>query len=220
MSIELPDLPYSLNALEPYMSQTTMKFHYEKHHKHYVDTLNELILGTPLERQNLEEIMSSSFGNDQKVYNNAAQAWNHGFFWNCMTPSLHSPSPDLTKTIEKSFGSLHEFKEKFETEAKNLFGSGWAWLVKDRLGKLKIRSLENAGNPINEFKDTPLLTCDVWEHAYYLDYQNERPKYLENFWNVVDWEFVEANLNMESARSGFSQTKPSRNAFSQGENRV
>lgn len=197
MAIEFPKLPYALEALEPQMSKRTLEFHYGKHHKKYVDTLNELIKGTEFDQKSLEEILEASVGKKQKIYNNAAQAWNHTFFWNCLIPSGRKPSEDLTNTIAKSFGSLDEFKSEFETMAKDLFGSGWAWLVKDKQGLLKIRTLGNAGNPLAEFGETPLLTCDVWEHAYYLDYQNERPKFLKNFWDLVNWEFVEASLEQE-----------------------
>jgi len=220
MAIELPNLPYSTNALEPQISRQTLEFHYGKHHKHYVETLNELIQGTSLDRKNLEEIMSSTVGKKQKLYNNAAQTWNHTFFWNCMVTSGRKPSTELTKTIEKNFGSFDDFKNEFATEAKDLFGSGWTWLVKDKRGKLKIRSLGNAGNPLAEFGDTPLLTCDVWEHAYYLDYKNERPKFLEHFWKIINWEFVEANLEQASERVTSRVSQPTRRSIHQEENRV
>lgn len=213
MAIDLPNLPYPTNALEPHISQMTLEYHYGKHHKHYVDTLNELIHGTSLDKISLEEIMSSSFEENQKIYENAAQAWNHTFFWNCLTASGKDPSSDLTKTIDKSFGSLQDLKQEFASHAKELFGSGWTWLVKDKMGNLKIKSLSNAGNPMAEFSDTPLLVCDVWEHAYYLDYHHERPKFLENFWKVVDWEFVEANLNKELRSSPFKSSQSGRRSF-------
>lgn len=212
MAIELPPLPYKLDALEPYMSKKTLSFHYNKHHKHYVDTVNELIEGTALEGANLEDILWESVDHQGPIFNNAAQAWNHTFFWNCMTEKKSKPSTELKRTLAKTFGTWEDFQIEFQTQAKELFGSGWTWLVKDRSGKLVIKSMSNAGNPLAEIGETPLLTCDVWEHAYYLDTQNDRKKFLDNFWHVVDWEFVEANLekglknllekpNYESVRS-------------------
>lgn len=197
MAIELPTLPFATNDLEPYISRQSLEFHYGKHHKHYVDVVNELVHETSLDKKNIEEIMFAAFQNKEKLYNNAAQAWNHTFFWSCMDRGM-SPSLELRKSIKKYFGSFDDFKNDFEMECTELFGSGWVWLVKDKKGKLKIRSLGNAGNPLVELDETPLLTCDVWEHAYYLDYQNERNKFVENFWNVVNWDFVEENLNTES----------------------
>jgi len=220
MAIELPNLPYGTNALEPYISKRTLEFHYRKHHKNYVETVNKLIQGTPLDKRNLQEIMISTIEKKPKIYNNAAQAWNHTFFWNCMVTSGKKPSPELTRTIERSFGSFDDFKNEFATEAKELFGSGWTWLVKDKRGKLKIRPLGNAGNPMSEFGDVPLLTCDVWEHAYYLDYQNERPKFLENFWKIINWEFVEANLEQETQKSATRATQPRKRPSYQEERRV
>jgi len=195
MSIVLPRLPYANNALEPYMSQNTLEYHYGKHHKNYVDTLNRLIDGTALEELELEEIMASTLQVKQKIYNNAAQAWNHEFFWNCLTPRADEPSKELQNIFVENFSSFDQFKEEFEEQANEQFGSGWAWLVKDVNGNLKIRSLPEAGNPLIEFNEIPLLTCDVWEHAYYLDYKNERSKYLRKFWHLVNWDFVEGNLS-------------------------
>lgn len=195
MAIEFPPLPFAKDALEPHMSQKTLEFHYGKHHKKYVDTTNELIKGTPLDKKTLEEIMIASANKQKKLYNNAAQAWNHEFFWNCLTGDTNDPSAELKAEIEKNWESFAEFKTDFTNQAKALFGSGWVWLVKDKKGQIKIRCLPDAGNPLAENKEVPLLTCDVWEHAYYLDYQNERPKFLDGFWKLVNWEFVEANLN-------------------------
>jgi Fe-Mn family superoxide dismutase len=209
MAIKLPELPFALDALEPFISKRTLEFHYGKHHKKYVEKTNELIQGTALDKISLEKILLASLGEKPSIYNNAAQAWNHNFFWNCLIKEgASSPSKNLLRSLEKNFGSLDDFKAKFETQAKDLFGSGWAWLVKDRAGKLKIRPLGNAGNPMAELGDIPLLTCDVWEHAYYLDYQNERPKYLKNFWKIVNWDFVEFNLNQEFLSFGLEERNP------------
>ncbi len=220
MAIRLPNLPYAMDALEPYMSKQTLAFHYGKHHKKYVETLNDLIKGTSLDRKSLEEIMMATLSKKNKIYNNAAQAWNHTFFWNCLEGKGQKPSTELTKTIKKSFGSLGDFKNEFATEAKDLFGSGWTWLVKDKKGKLKIRSLSNAGNPLVECGETPLLTCDVWEHAYYLDYQNERPKFLENFWKIVNWDFLASNLEEDAEKLDDKMSRPVSRTYNQAERRV
>ena len=193
MAINFPNLPFELTALEPHISRKTLEFHYGKHHRHYVDTLNELIKGTALDRADLVAIMNASCEKNPEIYDNAAQAWNHDFLWHSMTNSGKSPSAELERTIGKTFGSLNDFKGKFSKEAKELFGSGWVWLTKDRKGRLQIRATQNAENPMQD-AEVPLFTCDVWEHAYYLDYQNERPKFLENFWSIVNWEFIESNL--------------------------
>ncbi len=193
MSIELPKLSFSLDALEPHISKRTLEFHYGKHHQGYVTKVNELIKDTPLENCGLEEIMTATYHKHPKIYNNAAQVWNHNFMWKCLTSAGGEPSEKLQKAISRKFGSVDEFKNKFTIAARDLFGSGWAWLVKDKKGELQLRSLRNAENPL-QLGDEPLLTCDVWEHAYYLDYQHERPKYLEHFWSLINWEFIEANL--------------------------
>ncbi len=193
MAIELPKLPFSVDALEPNLSRRTLEFHYGKHHRNYVETLNDLIQNTSLDNYSLEEIMIASYRNKQKIYNNAAQVWNHSFMWNCLTKKGSSPSENVQKAIARKFGSLDEFKNKFITEAKGLFGSGWTWLVKDKKGELQIRALKNAENPMQN-GEVPVFTCDVWEHAYYLDYQNERAQYLENFWPLINWQFIEENL--------------------------
>lgn len=184
----LPAFPFAHDALEPHISKTTIEFHYGKHHQTYVDNLNKLIIGTEFENSSLEDIVLKSSGG---IFNNAAQVWNHTFYWNCLTPKSNlKPDGKLLDAIEKEFGSLDEFKEKFTNAAVTLFGSGWAWLVKNKEGKLEIVQTSNAENPIRQDK-TPLLVCDVWEHAYYIDKQNRRPAYLESFWNLVDWKKVE-----------------------------
>ncbi|MDY4790018.1 MAG: superoxide dismutase [Bacteroidales bacterium] len=184
----LPAFPFAQDALEPHISKTTIEFHYGKHHQTYVDNLNKLIIGTEFENSTLEEIVLKSSGG---IFNNAAQVWNHTFYWNCLTPKSNlKPEGKLLDAIEKEFGSYEEFKEKFTNAAVTLFGSGWAWLVKNKEGKLEIVQTSNAENPMRQDK-TPLLVCDVWEHAYYIDKQNRRPAYLESFWNLVDWKKVE-----------------------------
>jgi len=187
MKHELPSLPYAETALEPHISAETLQYHHGKHHAKYVSTLNELISGTELEDQTLEEIIQKASG---KTFNNAAQVWNHTFYWNCLSPEgSGAPAGPLAAVIEQQFGSFDEFKQQFTGAATSLFGSGWAWLVKDAAGKLAIEQGSNAETPIRG-GGTPILTCDVWEHAYYIDYRNARPKYLEAFWNLVNWEFV------------------------------
>lgn len=191
MTHRLPELPYAMNALEPHISQETLEYHYGKHHKTYVDKLNGLISGTEFESASLEEIITKASGG---IFNNAAQVWNHTFYWNCLSPQGGGePAGALKDGINGEFGSFTNFKEKFSQAATTLFGSGWAWLVKNPDGSLDIVGTSNAGNPLTESK-TPLLTCDVWEHAYYIDYRNARPKYLEAFWDLVNWNFVAKNL--------------------------
>ncbi len=186
---KLPPLPYAKNALEPYISEQTIEFHYGKHHQTYVDKLNGLI--DENENKSLEEIIQSS---DGKVFNNAAQVWNHTFYWESLS-EIHHQKP-LTKTCElliSNFNSIEEFSTQFTDQALNLFGSGWVWLAIDHKNELSIVSTANAETPITQ-NLTPLLTCDVWEHAYYLDTQNARPSYLKNFWEVVNWAAVEERL--------------------------
>jgi Fe-Mn family superoxide dismutase len=191
MEHKLPPLPYAMDALEPHMSRETLEFHHGKHHKTYVDTLNKLIKGTEYENAPLEEIVRRA---DGKIFNNAAQTWNHTFFWNCMTPqSPGKPSGALAQAIDKSFGSFDEFKKKFGTEAADVFGTGWAWLVKRSDGSLAIEPMEDADTPIKS-GGRALLTLDVWEHAYYIDYRNKRPDYIAAFWNIVNWDFAAKNL--------------------------
>ena len=188
MSFKLPNLHYALNALSPFISEETLKYHYGKHHKGYINKLNELIYGTKFAGEQLEIILKTS---DGKIFNNAAQAWNHSFYWNCLTPEKgQEPSKALLNEINKKFGSMSSFKQEFTQKASDLFGSGWAWLIKNKYDKsLEIITTNNADNPINKNK-IPLLICDVWEHAYYIDYRNARAKYLKNFWNLVCWKFV------------------------------
>jgi Fe-Mn family superoxide dismutase len=191
MEHKLPELPYPKDALAPHISAETIEYHYGKHHATYVANLNKLIPGTEFENLSLEEIVKKASGG---VFNNAAQVWNHTFYWNCLAPEAGGePSGALAAAINAAFGSFAQFKEKFSNAAVTTFGSGWAWLVRDSSGKLAIESTSNAGCPITADKK-PLLTCDVWEHAYYIDYRNARPKYVEAFWNLVNWPFVAKQL--------------------------
>ncbi len=188
---QLPDLPYSKDALEPHISAETLEFHYGKHHATYVNKLNGLIPGTEFESAPLEEMIVKSSGG---IFNNAAQVWNHTFYWNCFAPDGGGePTGDLLGGIEAAYGDFDTFKQAFTDAAVNNFGSGWTWLVRNSAGGLEIVNTSNAGNPLTDGL-LPLLTCDVWEHAYYVDYRNARPKYLEAFWSLVNWEFVAANL--------------------------
>jgi Fe-Mn family superoxide dismutase len=191
MQHQLPPLPYALNALEPHISRETMEFHYGKHHKTYVEKLNELIKGTEFENATLEDMMRRAKG---KIYNNAAQTWNHTFFWQCMSPQGGGqPSGAFAKAIDASFGSFDAFKKKFSESAAELFGSGWTWLVKRGDGTLAIEPESNADAPLG-WNHRPLLTLDVWEHAYYIDYRNKRPDFIKAFWNVVNWDFAAKNF--------------------------
>ena len=191
MTHELPALPFAKNALIPYVSEETIDFHYGRHHKAYVDNLNKFIIGTEFESKALPDIIKTSTG---AIFNNAAQVWNHTFYWNCLQQSNGEQlSSELVVAINKTFGELEKFKEAFTKVALGLFGSGWVWLVKDAGGNLLITQTSNAGNPLTSGQ-TPLLACDVWEHAYYIDYRNARAKYLEAFWNVVNWGFVSQNF--------------------------
>ena len=188
---ELPKLPYAENALEPHISAETIQYHYGKHHATYVDKLNGLIPDTEFESSTLEEIIMKAGGG---IFNNAAQVWNHTFYWNCLSPKGGgTPSGDLADAINKTFGSFDAFKEEFSSSAANNFGSGWTWLVKNADGGIEILNTSNAANPMTDGKQ-PLLTCDVWEHAYYIDYRNARPKYVEAFWSLVNWDFVSQNF--------------------------
>lgn len=187
MSFELPALPFAMDALEPYISKQTLEFHYGKHHQAYVNNLNKLVPGSQFEGADLEEIIKKASGG---IFNNGAQVWNHTFYWNCLTPDGGGePASELLDAITRDFGSFAEFKDKFSVAAATLFGSGWAWLVKNASGKLDIVQESNAGNPLTNGLE-PLLTCDVWEHAYYLDKQNRRPDYITDFWALVDWAAV------------------------------
>lgn len=190
---QLPVLPYAMHALEPHLSQETLEYHYGKHHKTYVDNLNKLIAGTPFEQSTLEEIIEKATG---PLFNNAAQVWNHTFYWHSLSPNGGGePTGKLMEALCAAFGSVNAFKEKFSTIALATFGSGWAWLVKNNQGQLEIISTSNAGTPLTNKEQRPLLTCDVWEHAYYVDYRNARAHYLEHFWHLVNWAFVAENLN-------------------------
>jgi len=191
MAHELPPLPYANDALQPHISAETIEFHYGKHHQTYVTNLNNLIKGTEFESASLEDIIKKSSGG---LFNNAAQVWNHTFYWNCLSPNGGGePSGAVADAINKAFGSFAEFKEKFTTSAVTNFGSGWTWLVKNSDGSVEIVNTSNAGCPMTDGK-TALLTVDVWEHAYYIDYRNARPKYMEGFWSLVNWDFVAKNL--------------------------
>ena len=192
MAIELPALPYEKDGLEPHISKETLEYHYGKHHQTYVTKLNGLIEGTPDGNKSLEEIVKSSSGG---VFNNAAQVWNHTFYWNCLSPNGGGePSGAVADAINKAFGSFAEFKQQFTDSAVNNFGSGWTWLVKKQDGSVAIVNTSNAETPLTDDSQTPLLTVDVWEHAYYIDYRNARPKYMEAFWALVNWDFVAKNL--------------------------
>jgi Fe-Mn family superoxide dismutase len=188
---ELPKLPYPQNALEPHISAETLEFHYGKHHATYVTNLNKLIAGTEFESASLEDIIKKASGG---IFNNAAQVWNHTFYWNCLSPKGGGePKGALAKAIDSAFGSFGDFKEKFSASAAGNFGSGWTWLVKNAKGGVEIANTSNAGNPMTN-NLTPLMTCDVWEHAYYIDYRNARPKYVEAYWNLVNWDFISKNF--------------------------
>lgn len=186
MTHELPKLPYAMDALQPYISKETLEYHYGKHHQTYVTNLNNLTKETEFADASLEQIIMKSSGG---IFNNAAQVWNHTFYWNCLTPKSSEPTGKLADAIQKTFGSFDEFKKKFTQISVGTFGSGWGWLVMNKDGSLEVMSTSNADLPMKHDKKA-LLTCDVWEHAYYIDYRNARPTYLENFWKIVNWEFV------------------------------
>ena len=191
MAFTLPPLPYALDALAPTISKETLEFHYGKHHQAYVTNLNNLVAGTEFESASLEDVVKKSSGG---VFNNAAQIWNHTFYWNSLSPNGGgAPSGKLADAINAKWGSVDAFKEAFNKSAAGNFGSGWTWLVKKADGSLDIVNTSNAATPLTT-ADVPLLTCDVWEHAYYIDYRNARPKYLESFWAIVNWDFAAANL--------------------------
>lgn len=191
MKHELMNLPYALDALEPYMSKETMEFHYGKHHQTYVNKLNELVENTEFENLNLHNIIKKS---DGAIFNNAAQVFNHDFFWQCLTPNQKHISSKLESILITNFASIDEFKKEFTAKAIAHFGSGWVWLIQNESGDLKIITTQNAQTPLTT-NSKPLLVCDVWEHAYYIDFRNVRAKYIESFWNLVNWDFVEKNLN-------------------------
>ncbi|AHB04704.1 MULTISPECIES: superoxide dismutase [Fe] [Pandoraea] len=191
MEHKLPELPYAIDALAPTISKETMEYHYGKHHQAYVTNLNNLIKGTEFENASLEDIIKKSSGG---VFNNAAQVWNHTFFWNTLTPkSSGAPAGDLAKAIDAKWGSFDAFKEAFTKSAVGNFGSGWTWLVKKADGSLDIVNTSNAATPLTT-TDKPIITIDVWEHAYYIDYRNARPKFAEAFWTLVNWDFAAKNF--------------------------
>lgn len=191
MTHTLPDLPYPEDALQPHISKETLEYHHGKHHRAYVDKLNKLIQGTEFETATLQDIVLRSSG---EIFNNAAQAWNHDFYWRCLSPEGGGePGGELARAINAAFGSYADFKEKFSKLAEGTFGSGWAWLVRGKSGTLELVGTSNAKNPLTDGQ-TPVLTCDVWEHAYYIDYRNARPAYVKAFWNVVNWQFAASKL--------------------------
>jgi len=192
MAFELPALPFAKDALAPHISEETLEYHYGKHHATYVATLNSLIDGTEFADMSLEDIIKKASG---PLFNNAAQVWNHSFYWNCLSPNGGSePTGALADAINAKFGSFDEFKKTFSTNCVGNFGSGWTWLVKNAAGELEIVKTSNAGCPITEDGITPLMTCDVWEHAYYIDYRNARPAYVEAYWKLVNWNFISSNF--------------------------
>ena len=191
MAFQLPALPYERDALEPYISKETLDYHYGKHHKAYVDKLNALIKGTELENESLETIIKNSSG---PLFNNAAQTWNHTFYWHCLSPSVgDQPTGDLADAINQTFGSFDAFVAKFSDMAVNNFGSSWTWLVQNNDGSLEIVNTSNAGTPMTS-NQKALITCDLWEHAYYIDYRNLRPDYVTAFWALANWEFAASNF--------------------------
>ncbi|MDD5629734.1 MAG: superoxide dismutase [Elusimicrobia bacterium] len=198
MTHELPELPFAKDALAPHISAETLEFHHGKHHRAYVDNLNKLLAGSPLAAEtSLEEVVRKA--PQGPLFNNAAQVWNHTFYWNSLSPKGGGePKGRLAAELVKAFGSLAKFQEEFTAKAVGHFGSGWAWLVL-RDGKLSVETTPNAGTPLT-YGCVPLLTCDVWEHAYYIDYRNARAKYVESFWKIVNWEFAAKNLEAAAAK--------------------
>ena len=188
MSFELPQLPYAMDALEPHISKETLEFHYGKHHKTYVDKLNGLVPGSEYEGKSLEDIIKSAPAGG--VFNNAAQVWNHTFYWNCLSPNGGGePTGAIADAIKSKWGSFEEFQKEFNDKAVNNFGSSWTWLVKNDDFSLEIVNTSNAGNPMTSGQ-RPVMTCDLWEHAYYIDYRNVRPNDLGGFWSLVNWDFI------------------------------
>ena len=191
MTFELPALPYAMDALQPHISKETLEYHYGKHHLTYVNNLNNLLQDHPLAHESLEDIILKSNGG---LFNNAAQVWNHTFYWHCLSPQGgDEPTGPLLAAIEKTFGSFAAFKEQFSKTALTTFGSGWAWLVQNQDGSIAISSTSNADTPMKHGQ-TALMTCDVWEHAYYIDYRNARATYIEHFWNLVNWDFISSQM--------------------------
>lgn len=192
MAFELPALPYEKNALAPHISEETLEYHYGKHHATYVGKLNDAVKGTDLESKSLEDIIKSEKGG---LFNNAAQVWNHTFYWNCLSPNGGGePTGAIADAINAKFGSFDKFKEEFNASAAGNFGSGWTWLVKKSDGSVDLFNTDDADTPVAHDGVEPLLTVDVWEHAYYIDYRNSRPNYLEAFWKLVNWDFVNKNF--------------------------
>jgi Fe-Mn family superoxide dismutase len=192
----LAELPYPHDALEPWISRETLDYHHGKHHAAYVSKLNELISGTELEDLSLEALVRDSSGKSERpnpIFNNAAQVWNHGFYWQCLTPDQSVPAGELANALNSRFGSVAGFQQNFSQSALENFGSGWTWLISTPAGKLEIVNTTNAGTPLTDGQ-TPLLTCDLWEHAYYIDYRNARADYLQGFWKLVNWDFVTAGF--------------------------
>lgn len=188
MKHELPDLPYAMDALAPHISEETLEYHWGKHHRKYVENLNNLVSGTEFEEAALDEIVANA--GEGGLFNNAAQAWNHGFYWKCLSPDGGGrPGGPLAEAIESSFESFGGFREAFTEAAKTLFGSGWVWLIDTGDGVVSIETTSNAGTPLMHGR-IALLTCDVWEHAYYIDYRNDKGSYLDAFWEIVNWDFV------------------------------
>jgi Fe-Mn family superoxide dismutase len=199
MAFELPSLPFAEDALEPHMSAKTLSFHHGKHHKAYVDKTNDLIKDTDLDGKSLDEVIAAAAADSSKqgLFNQSAQIWNHTFFWNCLSPDGGGkPDGDVAKAIDEAFGSYDKFAADFKAKAVAQFGSGWAWLVKTNGGAVDIVTTPNADTPLVHDGMTPLLTCDVWEHAYYLDFQNRRPDFVQSFLdNLVNWDFVAQNYS-------------------------
>lgn len=191
MQHQLPALPFAMDALAPHISRETLEYHYGKHHQGYVKTLNELITNSPLSEATLEDIVRQSSG---AVFNNAAQVWNHNFYWQCLTPDHTKPNDALDNAIQTHFGSIEKFRDAFQKCAIANFGSGWTWLIQKPDGALAIQNTDDAKDPLTT-GNTALLTCDVWEHAYYIDYRNERAKYLNAFWEIVNWDFMAKNYD-------------------------
>lgn len=192
MAFELPALPYKKNALEPHISAETLEYHYGKHHQTYVTNLNNLVAGTDMANMSLEEVVRHSDGG---VFNNAAQVWNHTFYWHCLSPNGGGePTGALADAIQAKWGSFAAFKEAFTTSAVTNFGSSWTWLVKKADGSLDIVNTSNAQTPLTQEGITPVMTVDLWEHAYYIDYRNARPNYMTAFWSLINWEFAAKNF--------------------------
>lgn len=191
MAFELPNLPFSKEALIPALSKETFDYHHDKHHAAYIKKLNALVEGSDYVDKDLETLIKESAGG---IFNNAAQAWNHDFYWHCLSPTATSPSDTLLKAITAKFGSMEKFKDTFINETGTLFGSGWSWLTMNDSGELAIEKTSNADNPIRDGR-APLLTCDMWEHAYYIDYRNDKMAYLEAFWSKLNWKFISDNFS-------------------------